>query len=81
MRKEELIDNLVNTMRAREERICDMIKECERLRGLQHRDLIRVKEFELLKDIRDGKLLVLHADTKLPAQIALFHLDTEKEAA
>lgn len=65
-------NEIANLDKAREQNLKEFDRIQERLEALQamrNKEVSRVGELTLLKDVRDGKLLVLDMDTMEPARI------------
>lgn len=65
-------NEIANLDKAREQNLKEFDRIQERLEALQamrNKEVSRVGELTLLKDVRDGKLLVLDMNTMEPARI------------
>lgn len=65
-------NEIANLDKAREQNLKEFDRIQERLEALQamrNKEVSRVGELTLLKDVRDGKLLVLDVNTMEPARI------------
>lgn len=65
-------NEIANLDKVREQNLkeFDRIQEClEALQAMRNKEVSRVGELTLLKDVRDGKLLVLDVNTMEPARI------------
>lgn len=66
-------NEIANLDKVREQNLKEFDRIQERLEALQamrNKELSRVGELSLLKDVRDGKLLVLDLESMEPARIA-----------
>lgn len=66
-------NEIANLDKVREQNLKEFDRIQERLEALQamrNKELSRVGELSLLKDVRDGKLLVLDRESMEPARIA-----------
>lgn len=66
-------NEIANLDKVREQNLKEFDRIQERLEALQamrNKELSRVGELTLLKDVRDGKLLVLDLESMEPARIA-----------
>ena len=71
-RRMEYINNLVARIRNQQE---ELKAATERMVTIQRSidfNKLRLGEARLIKDIRDGKLTVVHTDTNMPAKIGFF---------
>lgn len=71
-RRMEYINNLVARIRNQQD---ELKAATERMVTIQRSidfNKLRLGEARLIKDIRDGKLTVIHTDTNMPAKIGFF---------
>lgn len=78
--KEGHIQYLMNRVNDRQRKVEELLKQHEnitealsRMQEANKRDLIRVEELRLLRDIRDGRIILLDSQTNNELKVAVFH--------
>lgn len=71
-RRMEYINNLVARIRNQQEELKNATERMVTIQRSIDFNKLRLGEARLIKDIRDGKLTVIHTDTNMPAKIGFF---------
>lgn len=71
-RRMEYINNLVARIRNQQEELKNATERMVTIQRSIDFNKLRLGEARLIKDIRDGKLLVVHSGTNMPAKIGFF---------
>lgn len=71
-KKEDHIKYLQDRINARRKTLDELASRIERISQANARDMIRLDELRLLKDIRDGRVNLVHAQTGKPINIHVF---------
>ena len=71
-RRAEYINNLVTRINNQQEELKAMLERVNTLQRSVDFNKLRLGEARLIKDIRDGRLVVFHTDTNMPAKISFF---------
>ena len=72
MRKEDFMDMISRRMNERENTIQNLRNRLTALINAQKTDAIRYEEANLLKDIRDGRVNLVHAETGKTINVHVF---------
>ena len=71
-RRMEYINNLVARIRNQQEELKNATERMVTIQRSIDFNKLRLGEARLIKDIRDGKLTVIHSGTNMPAKIGFF---------
>ena len=71
-RRMEYINNLVARIRNQQEELKNATERMVTIQRSIDFNKLRLGEARLIKDIRDGRLVVFHTDTNMPAKISFF---------
>jgi len=71
--KEDHINFVQNRINARSKQIDIFVERIQNLQKANSRDLLKLDELRLLKDIRDGRVKLVHAETGKPINVHVFN--------
>lgn len=71
--KEERINWIQNRINARSKQIDVLVERIQQMQKANSRDLLKLDEARLLKDIRDGRVKLIHAETGQPINVHVFN--------
>jgi hypothetical protein len=75
--KEEHINFIQSKVAARNREIDMLVARIARLQHNNSRDMLRLDELRLLKDIRDGRVKLVHAESGQPIKVNIFNLENK----
>ena len=70
--KEEYINHLQQRISAREKQMEILAERMTNMQAANRRDLLKLDETRLLKDIRDGRVSLVHTETGKPITVHVF---------
>lgn len=71
--KEERIRYIQERIDARSKQIDTLVDRIQQMQKANSRDLLKLDEARLLKDIRDGRVKLIHAETGQPINVHVFN--------
>jgi len=71
--KEDHISFLDARVKARMQRMEELSESIKKMQSFNQRDLLRIEELRLLRDIRDGKVRLVHGKTGQPFDVRVFY--------
>ena len=71
--KEEKINWIQERINARSKQIDQLVERIQQMQKANSRDLLKLDETRLLKDIRDGRVKLIHAETGQPISVHVFN--------
>ena len=71
--KEDHISFLTARVKARMQRMEELSESMRKLQSFNQRDLLRIEELRLLRDIRDGKVRLVHGETGQPFNVRVYY--------
>ena len=71
--KEEGINWIQNRINARSKQIDALVERIQQMQKANSRDLLKLDETRLLKDIRDGRVKLVHAETGREISVHVFN--------
>lgn len=71
--KEEHINFVQTRITTRQKQIDILVERIQNLQKANARDLLKLDELRLLKDIRDGRISLVHTETGKPITVHVFN--------
>jgi len=71
--KEDNINWIQSRINARSKQIDALVERIQQMQKANSRDLLKLDETRLLKDIRDGRVKLVHAETGQPINVHVFN--------
>lgn len=71
--KEDHLEFLKKRVSARQARMAEMTSSVRKMQEMNERDLLRVEELRLLKDIRDGKITLVDTRSGQPFNVRVVY--------
>ena len=71
--KEERINWIQERITARSKQIDNLVERIQQMQKANSRDLLKLDETRLLKDIRDGRVKLVHAETGREISVHVFN--------
>lgn len=71
--KEELINIITNAIQLRADHIKELSSRLQFLQDRQAADMIRLSELRMLKDIKDGRLVIIDPATNSELKVAVYN--------
>lgn len=71
--KEDHISFLSARVKARMQRMEELSESINKMQSFNRRDMLRIEELRLLRDIRDGKVRLVHGETGEPFNVRVYY--------